>query len=153
MATKTIYEQRLINAKRELTKRGLTYKGQKTKPRHLESKLQTACVKWFRMQYRQYNKLLFAIGNGGQRSKIEAGIMKGEGVVAGVADMMLAVSNYNLPKEARLIHGLFIEFKVGKNKQTAEQKAFEAKVTAQGYQYAVVRSIDEFMSLINNYLK
>ena len=55
--------------------------------RHAESDIQQACVSWFRWQYPRYAKLLFAVPNGGQRSAVEAKIMSGEGVMAGVADV------------------------------------------------------------------
>lgn len=61
--------------------------------RHVESNIQRQCVKWFRIQYPHYTKLLFAVGNGGARSKTEAAIMNGEGVTAGVADLILLKGN------------------------------------------------------------
>ena len=55
-------------------------------PRHLESQLQRQCVAWFRLQYPKHARLLFAVPNGGGRSRIEAAIMKAEGVTAGVSE-------------------------------------------------------------------
>ena len=72
--------------------------------RHAESDLQQACVSWFRWQYPRYAKLLFAVPNGGQRSAVEAKIMSGEGVMPGVADVLLL-----LPSNG--YHGLCMEFK------------------------------------------
>ena len=72
--------------------------------RHDESRIQTACVKWFRLQYPHFALNLFAVPNGGQRGKFEARIMKGEGVTAGVADLLLL-----LPSKG--YHGLCIEMK------------------------------------------
>ena len=69
--------------------------------RHNESRIQTACVKWFRLQYPHFALNLFAVPNGGQRGKFEAKIMKGEGVTAGVADLLLL-----LPSKG--YHGLCI---------------------------------------------
>ena len=116
--------------------------------RHNESRLQTACVTWFRMQYRNLAKLLFAVPNGGGRSKVEAGIMQGEGVTSGVSDLILLVARggYN---------GLCIEMKTEarSSKQSDNQKAWQELVEAQGYKYVVCRSLDQFMSEINNYLK
>ena len=60
---------------------------------HPESILQRQCVKWFRLQYAGIGNLLFAVPNGGFRSPIEAKIMKGEGVVSGVSDLILLYSN------------------------------------------------------------
>lgn len=116
--------------------------------RHNESRLQTACVTWFRMQHRSLAKLLFAVPNGGSRSKIEAAIMQGEGVTPGVSDLILLVAqgDYN---------GLCIEMKTESrgSQQSDNQKAWQVLVEAQGYKYVVCRSIEQFMSEINNYLK
>ena len=151
----------------------LTGKGVATvnkKRNHTESKLQQECFKWFRLQYPQYSKLFFAIPNGGARSAIEAKIMQGEGVVPGVADSLLSVpkkyfttvvrvsiaftnSNYKGHQEAHWCHGLYIEFKAGKNKKTAEQLQFETEAVFYGYKYEVVRSFDEFEKIINQYLQ
>lgn len=48
--------------------------------------MQRMCVGWFRFQYPAVGKLLFAVPNGGARSRTEAAIMKAEGVTAGVTD-------------------------------------------------------------------
>lgn len=115
--------------------------------RHNESRLQTACVTWFRMQYRNLAKLLFAVPNGGGRSKIEAGIMKGEGVTPGVSDLILLVARggYN---------GLCIEMKTdAKNsRQSENQREWQALVEMQGYKYIVCRSFEQFEIEIDNYL-
>lgn len=114
--------------------------------RHLESKLQQSCVGWFRLQYRPLTLNLFAVGNGGARSRIEAAIMNGEGVTAGVADLLLLVPRHNY-------HGLCIEMKTLKGRQAESQKLWQQAVEAQGYRYEVVRSFDEFKKLIDWYLK
>ncbi len=113
--------------------------------RHIESDIQRNCVKWFRLQYADIALLLFAVPNGGARNKIEAGIMKGEGVTAGVADMLLLLPNSEH-------HALCIEFKTLKGRQQDSQKRFQRKVEAYGYRYEIVRSFDEFVILIRNYL-
>lgn len=61
----------------------------RARPRHQESTLQKTCVAWFRTQYPDHALMLFAVPNGGGRSRIESAIMKGEGVTAGVADLIL----------------------------------------------------------------
>lgn len=123
----------------------------RAKMQHPESKLQTECVKWFRLQYPQYYYNLFAIPNGGKRSKVEAAIMQGEGVVSGVADLMLAVPKYEIGNG--YYHALFIEMKSGKNKQTANQIAFQKAVELQGYKYVVCRTFEQFQTVITEYLK
>ena len=110
---------------------------------HNESKLQIECVRWFRLAYPKLT--LFAIPNGGRRGKIEASIMKAEGVLAGVSDLFLA----NASKEH---HGIFIEMKHGSGKQTDSQLQFQKSVEEQGYQYIVCKSFDEFKKTIEEYL-
>lgn len=100
------------------------------------------------MQYRALAKLLFAVPNGGGRSKVEAAIMQGEGVTPGVSDLILLVARggYN---------GLCIEMKTEakSSKQSETQEAWQKLVEAQGYKYVVCRSLEQFMSVINEYLK
>lgn len=100
------------------------------------------------MQYRALAKLLFAVPNGGGRSKVEAAIMQGEGVTPGVSDLILLVARggYN---------GLCIEMKTEakSSKQSENQEAWQKLVEAQGYKYVVCRSLEQFRSVINEYLK
>jgi hypothetical protein len=117
---------------------------QRKPSRHLESKLQQSCVTWFRLQYPKY--ILFAIPNGGKRSKVEAKIMNGEGVLAGVADLFLMC-----PRKGYC--GLFIEMKYGEGKQSDNQELFEINAEAFGYKYVIADSFDRFRIEINNYLK
>lgn len=49
-------------------------------------------------------------------------------------------------------HGLHIELKYGKNKQSEEQKYYEDLLTLQGYQYVVCKSEEEFMNGIAQYI-
>jgi len=115
------------------------------KPRDEEHQLQCACVKWFNLQYPEYRGLLFAVPNGGARSKATAGKLKAEGVVAGVSDLILLVPSYGYG-------GLCIEMKTPKGKQSPEQKEWQNKVEGQGYDYRLCRSLDEFMTEIKIYL-
>lgn len=112
---------------------------------HEESRIQQSCVRWFRMQYPRHARLLFAVPNGGGRSRTEAAIMKGEGVTAGVADMLLLVPSGEWPY-------LCIEMKTAAGRQSPAQREWQAEVEAVGGRYAVCRSLGDFMSLINDYL-
>ncbi len=122
-----------------------------------EHQLQCACVRWFAYQYPQYNGLLFAIPNGSYRSKATAGKLKAEGVVPGVADLILLVPKCNtyvyFGGEVTLsYHALCIEMKTEKGRQSPEQHEWQAKVESQGYRYAVCRSFDDFTRTVNEYL-
>ena len=112
--------------------------------KHLESNLQKACVRW--AKFAHPNIVLFAVPNGGYRSATEAAVMKGEGVISGVSDLILLKSNQDY-------HGLMIELKSPKGKQTDAQRLFEKNVTANGYKYVVCRDLQSFIKIINEYLK
>lgn len=115
--------------------------------RHVESRIQQECVRWFRLQYAQMRQLLFAVPNGGARSKVEASIMKAEGVTAGVSDLLLLCPN-------GAYHGLCIEMKTGEksSKQTPLQVEWMLTVRNVGYKYVVCRSFDDFKDAITDYL-
>lgn len=113
--------------------------------RHLESDIQRHCVTWFRIRHPRLKTLLFAVPNGGCRRLLEAKRMKAEGVTSGVADLLLLVPS------ARH-HGLCVELKTPKGRQSPSQKEWQAAVTEQGYRYEVCRSLAQFTELIENYL-
>lgn len=107
--------------------------------KHLESKLQIECVKWFRLQFPKL--LIFAIPNGGQRNAITASILKAEGVLAGVADLCIMKSNGKV---------FFIEMKSEKGKQSPTQFEFEKYCANNRYDYYVCKNFDVFKSIIKN---
>jgi hypothetical protein len=112
---------------------------------HAESRLQSACVTWFRLQYPHYASHLFAIGNGVPNNVRQGVIRKREGAVKGVADLMLMVPSGNL-------HGIFIEMKTPEGKLSADQKAFQTRATDAGYVYCICRSLEQFMAVMRVYL-
>ena len=114
--------------------------------RHIEDSLQKSCVQWFSLQYREYARLLHHSPNGGKRTAIEAAKFKAMGVRAGFPDLGLYIARHDF-------HGLFIELKTAKGRQTENQVFFQAMLEEQGYRYEVVRSLEEFRNLINDYLK
>lgn len=118
------------------------------KPRtrsHEESELQIACVRWFRYQHPSVAPLLFAVPNGGVRNAVTASILKAEGVVAGVADLLLLVPSGGW-------HGLAIEMKTPTGRQSERQRAWQRAVEGQGYLYAVCRSVEGFITTVEGYL-
>ena len=119
----------------------------RARPRHQESDLQRTCVAWFRAQYPEHALMLFAVPNGGGRSRIEGAIMKGEGVTAGVADLILL--------EARGGYGsLCIEMKTGdkSSRQRPSQKAWQEASEKAGNKYAVIRTFEAFRDLVTDYM-
>lgn len=113
--------------------------------RHQESRIQQSCVRWFRLQYQRLAKLLFAVPNGGAHEAVTGRILKAEGVLAGVADLLLLYP-------CRGYHGLCIEMKTATGRQSDSQKEWQEAVTAAGYAYAVARSLEKFRTLIEEYI-
>lgn len=124
--------------------------------REEEHNIQCACVRWFNLQWPEYRGLLFAVPNGGARSKATAGKLKAEGVVPGVADLILLVpkrSSDNPLILAPTYCGICIEMKTQKGRQSPEQIRWMERVAANGYKYAVCHSLEDFMAVVNEYLK
>ncbi len=111
-----------------------------------ETQLQKSCVRWFRLQYRRYKKLLFAVPNGGKRNAITASRLKAEGVVPGVSDLIFLYPNGIYPF-------LCIEMKYGNNEQSEHQKEWQEDVESVGGLYLVINSFDSFKTAINNYIR
>ena len=124
-----------------------------------EHNIQAACVRWFGYAHPELRGLLFAIPNGGARSKATAGRLKAEGVVAGVSDLILLVPccrakiTENNAAEIEIRHALCIERKKNGGYQSPEQKDWQKKVEGHGYKYAVCRSLDEFIDTVEAYLR
>ena len=112
--------------------------------KHLESRMQVQCVKWFRLQYRQMGDLLIHVPNGGSRDLRTAQRLKAEGVVPGVSDLVLFIPNLTH-------HGLFIELKIKPNKQSEHQKKWQLMVEAMNYKYVLVYSFEDFILQIQDY--
>lgn len=116
------------------------------RPKDEEHRIQCACVRWFSLQYPSLHGRLFAVPNGGRRDAITAAKLKAEGVVAGVADLILLKRN-------RDYGALLIEMKTLKGRQRDSQKAWQNIVCADSeYKYVVCRSFDDFQREVNDYL-
>lgn len=112
--------------------------------RDLEHQLQVSCIKWFRLQHR--GRIIYAIPNGGQRNKIVAAKLKAGGVTSGIPDLHIPIANH-------FYHGLYIEMKVKPNTPTTSQREMMNQLHANGYKCSVCYSLDEFMEIVNEYLK
>lgn len=124
----------------------LFHAGAPRRPRKdVEHQIQTACVNWFRLAHPKLGRLLFAVPNGGARSAATASMLKAEGVVSGVSDLLLLVPSAGF-------HGLCIEMKTPKGRQSESQKLWQTEAEEQGYCYALCRSLDDFIRTINFYL-
>lgn len=110
-----------------------------------ESHLQIACVRWFRYQYPKLAKVLFAVPNGGYRFYSTGRILKAEGQLAGVSDLILLT-----PRGA--YGALCVEMKAPKGKQSPLQEEWQKHVEMAGNKYVVCHNFDEFEAEIKTYL-
>lgn len=117
------------------------------RPSDEEHCIQRSCVRWFNLKHQSLKGRLFAVPNGGKRDARTAAKLKEEGVVAGVADLILLTPN-------RFYGALLIEMKTSSGRQSTSQKEWERIVTDKGeYKYVVCHSLDDFINEVDNYLK
>lgn len=113
----------------------------------LETTIQQNCITWFKYQHNSLwrDGVLFHIANEGIRRGPTGKRIKCEGLVAGVADLCLAMGR-------RGYHALYIEMKRPGNYQRDSQKAWEQGITKHGNMYVVCKSLEEFKDIITWYL-
>lgn len=87
----------------------------------------------------------FHIPNGEKRDKATAGKLKSAGVRKGVPDVLV-------PVVRKPYSGLWLEFKVGRNSLSADQKKFQAFLLSQGYLVVVCYSAEEGIEAVERYL-
>ena len=125
-----------------------------------ESQLTQSCVAWFRLQFPRLRDVLIHVPNEGKRNTklirtktgyktvcTSAQRLRAEGMVPGVADLILLT-----PRKG---YGcLCIEMKTERrgSKQRDTQVEWEKAATAAGNKYVVVRTFDEFMAVVCDYL-
>ena len=108
-----------------------------------EHNLQMKCVRYFRLKYKKY--LIYAIPNGGYRTRTTAKKLKLEGVVAGIPDLFIPVARQGF-------HGMYIEMKNGKaGKISKEQKKIMELLENFGYKVVLCRDFDQFMKEVDEY--
>lgn len=109
---------------------------------------QVAVFQWAQMNAHLWPCLsrMFAIPNGGKRTKGTAIKLKAEGVKAGVPDIFL-------PWPTSGWCGLWIEMKYGSNKTTEQQREWLTWLKLNGYQTAVCWGAKEAIRVIENYLQ
>lgn len=114
-------------------------------PRNLEHGLQTRCVRWFRLTFPNMVHNLFAVPNGGYRTKTTAANMKAEGQLSGVSDLILL-------KRKGKCGALLLEAKIKGNYQSDNQREWQRRIEADGYEYRVFHTLEEFIEIVNEYL-
>lgn len=113
-----------------------------------EGKIQSECYRYFWDNYPQYHGLYFAVPNENSRgdsNAITGALRRSMGVFHGVSDTLLLI-----PRNG--FHGLAIEYKDEKGKQSVHQVAWQRQIERQGYVYKVCRSLDQFKTIIKDYL-
>jgi len=109
-----------------------------------ESKLQQDIFNFYQnnycLKFHNPRGLIFSIPNGGTRNKLEAITMKATGLLAGASDLIVILPNGKL---------FFIELKIEKGIQSDKQKEFENRVSDLGFEYKIIRSLDEFKNFIH----
>lgn len=115
-------------------------------PTDEEHRIQVSCVQWFHRTYPHLRGRLFAVPNGGHRYATTAAKLKAEGVVPGVADLILLKSNHHYG-------ALLIEMKRPKGRQSESQRQWQQLVCSAGeYLYVKCYSLDDFCREIKEYL-
>ncbi len=99
------------------------------------------------IEYCDYKGIdIFAIPNGGSRHVVEAVNLKRQGVRAGIPDLCI-------PMARQGYHALYIELKVGKNKPTPSQLAWQATLNLNGNLSVICYGADEAIKTIEGYMK
>lgn len=114
---------------------------------HKESELQIQCVRWFAYEYPHLRMLLYHPKNEGTANgRAQGAIAKAEGVVAGVADLILQAPSRDG------FSCLAIEMKTLTGRQSQEQKLFERYINAADGKYVIVRTFDDFKLIVKEYV-
>ena len=108
----------------------------------MENNIQQQIVNYFNNTYclKHHNprSIIFSVPNGSSRSIQEAMMLKATGLFAGVSDLIL-IHNGKV---------IFIEVKQPTKKQQPIQLEFEQRVKAQGFEYFVVYSLEDFKAIL-----
>jgi VRR-NUC domain len=109
---------------------------------------QVALFNWAYYQSRRMPELglLYAIPNGGKRTKAVAGKLKAEGVKAGVPDICLPVARGEY-------HGLYIELKAEGGRASDSQRSWMAALAAQMYRVHLCVGWRAAKKVIEEYLQ
>ncbi len=110
-----------------------------------EASHQKAFFQWLAYTHPEAYDLTWHCPNGGKRNAFEAARFKEIGVKPGVPDVFMAVASDSF-------HGLFIEFKSGRNGLTISQRDMLLKLLNQKYKVAVCHSVDAAIETVELYL-
>ena len=110
----------------------------------MENNIQQSIVTYFNNTYclKHHNprSIIFSVPNGSNRSMQEAIMLKATGLLSGVSDLILI-------HNGRVV---FIEVKQPTKKQQPSQIDFQNRVSNLGFEYQIIRSLEEFKNFITN---
>lgn len=105
----------------------------------IEDIIQSEIYKWYHNKFctksNNPKHIIFSVPNGAFVSKAQAMKLKATGLVAGVSDLIIVQPN-------RII---FCEVKTDVGRQSDKQKEFESIVNNLGFEYIIVRSLEDFI--------
>ena len=109
-----------------------------------EHHLQVECVRLFRLKHHK-DGIIYAVPNGGKRTLTEGAIKRYEGMTVGIPDL-------HIPVPRKGYASLYIEMKNGKTGRLSEnQKDMIERLRSYGNKVEVVRTLDEFMAVVDDY--
>jgi hypothetical protein len=100
-----------------------------------ESQIQQQIIIYYKNNHKG---LIFAVPNGGSRNIVEAKNLKLTGSLAGVSDLIVIQQNKIL----------FVEVKIQKGIQSEAQIKFQNNVESLGFEYFVVRNLQQFKLIL-----
>lgn len=104
-----------------------------------EGKIQQNIYVWFHNTYPHLRGLLcYNLNN--SKNKIDGALNKSKGLQAGRADMVLYYNS----------KAYMIELKTAKGTQSEDQIKWQKQIESNGFEYHIIRSLDEFKAFINN---
>ena len=109
-----------------------------------EAKIQHSCIMWFDKEFPQYRGLLYH-NFLNPPNAVTGRILKGLGLKKGVPDLTFA-----LPINGK--HGLYIEMKTAKGTLQKEQIKYRDLLQKVGYNWELCRSLEQFKTIIKQYL-
>ncbi len=113
-----------------------------------EEDLHRSCMEWVLLSASRHPilKWMVHVPNGGKRPKGEAGKLKAMGAKPGYPDL-------TLPRRAGPWTGLAIELKSPTGTVSQDQKEWLTAFLAEGWLVAVVRSLDDFIAVVQVFLE
>jgi hypothetical protein len=104
-----------------------------------ENSIQSECVRWFNNNYclknHENRAIIFSVPNESMMSQQR---LVNSGLLRGVSDTIIVLKG----------KVLFVEFKTPTGYQNEFQKDFQSRVELLGFKYYVVRSLEQFQSII-----